>query len=85
MKLSVFIFATDEPIEPTVLAQAAKQRGFESLLVPEHTHIPVRGTGVKALEQGRCVSAPPTASPDEVLTELDQLAELVPRWSDAAA
>lgn len=35
------IFPTDYAIAPAVLAQAAEARGFESLFVPEHTHIPV--------------------------------------------
>ena len=36
----VLIFATDYSITPANLAQAAEARGFESLFVPEHTHIP---------------------------------------------
>jgi probable F420-dependent oxidoreductase len=40
MKLGVTIFATDESIAPADLARAAEERGFESLFVPEHTHIP---------------------------------------------
>jgi probable F420-dependent oxidoreductase len=40
VKLGVVIFATDETIAPTVVAEAAEERGFESLFVPEHTHIP---------------------------------------------
>ncbi len=34
-------FSTDEAIHPAELARAAEERGFESLLFPEHTHIPV--------------------------------------------
>jgi probable F420-dependent oxidoreductase len=40
MKLGVTIFATDETIAAADLARAAEERGFESLFVPEHTHIP---------------------------------------------
>ena len=40
MKLGIYIFATDETIGPAELARAAEERGFESLFVPEHTHIP---------------------------------------------
>ncbi len=34
------IFPTDYAISPVALAQALEARGFESLFVPEHTHIP---------------------------------------------
>jgi probable F420-dependent oxidoreductase len=40
MKLGVAIFATDETIDVPQLAVAAEQRGFESLFLPEPTHIP---------------------------------------------
>jgi len=40
MKLGVTIFATDQAIAPHQLARAAEERGFASLYVPEHTHIP---------------------------------------------
>jgi probable F420-dependent oxidoreductase len=36
----VFMFATDYSIQPIDLARAAEERGFESLFIPEHTHIP---------------------------------------------
>jgi probable F420-dependent oxidoreductase len=36
----VFIFATDETIGPIEVARACEERGFESLFLPEHTHIP---------------------------------------------
>jgi probable F420-dependent oxidoreductase len=38
--LGVTIFATDKSIQPVELARAVEERGFESLFVPEHTHIP---------------------------------------------
>lgn len=41
MELGVFIFATDYSIETGELATALEERGFESLFLPEHTHIPV--------------------------------------------
>jgi len=34
-------FATDEAIEPGEMARMVEERGFESLFVAEHTHIPV--------------------------------------------
>ena len=40
MKLGVFIFATDYAMGVDEVAKAAEDRGFESLFVPEHTHIP---------------------------------------------
>ena len=36
----VLIFATDYSVQPAVLARALEERGFESLFLPEHTHIP---------------------------------------------
>ena len=41
MKYGVFIFATDLAMDPAELAVAAEERGFESLFVPEHVHMPV--------------------------------------------
>ncbi len=40
MHIGVMIFATDYSIRTDELAIALEERGFESLLVPEHTHIP---------------------------------------------
>lgn len=40
MKYGVMMFSTDYAIHPAELARAAEERGFESLLFPEHTHIP---------------------------------------------
>jgi probable F420-dependent oxidoreductase len=40
MHLALAIFATDESIAPGELARWAEELGFESLLFPEHTHIP---------------------------------------------
>jgi probable F420-dependent oxidoreductase len=37
----VTYFPTDEAIEPAELARMAEERGFESVFVTEHTHIPV--------------------------------------------
>jgi probable F420-dependent oxidoreductase len=41
MHISVAYFPTDYGIDIRELARAAEERGFESLLLPEHTHIPV--------------------------------------------
>ena len=40
MHLGVMIFATDFSIRMDELAVEVEDRGFESLFVPEHTHIP---------------------------------------------
>ncbi len=41
MRIGVFYFPTDYGIEAGELARALEDRGFESLFVCEHTHIPV--------------------------------------------
>jgi probable F420-dependent oxidoreductase len=41
MDFGVAYFPTDESIEPALLARMAEERGFESVFVTEHTHIPV--------------------------------------------
>ena len=40
MQIGVFIFATDYSIRMDDLGAALEERGFESLFLPEHTHIP---------------------------------------------
>lgn len=40
MDIGVYIFPTDQTLQPTALAKAAEDRGFESLWFPEHSHIP---------------------------------------------
>ncbi len=41
MKFGITIFATDEAIAVHDLARAVEDRGFDSLFLPEHSHIPV--------------------------------------------
>ena len=41
MKVGINIFTTEYSIQPAELAIAAEERGIESLLVSEHSHIPV--------------------------------------------
>jgi probable F420-dependent oxidoreductase len=49
VNFGVAYFPTDESIEPAVLARMAEERGFESVFVTEHTHIPAeRGTAYPA-------------------------------------
>ena len=40
MQLGVTMFLTDQSFGPVELARSAEERGFSSLWVPEHTHIP---------------------------------------------
>ena len=40
MRVGVFYFPTDYGIEAGELARALEERGFDSLFVCEHTHIP---------------------------------------------
>jgi probable F420-dependent oxidoreductase len=40
MKFGISTFVNDDSIDPVSLARAVEQRGFESLVVTEHTHIP---------------------------------------------
>ena len=41
MRLGVTMFATDQSMDVVELAREAEARGFDSLYLPEHTHIPV--------------------------------------------
>lgn len=41
MKFGVSTFVTDQGIGPAALGRAVEERGFDSLLIAEHTHIPV--------------------------------------------
>jgi probable F420-dependent oxidoreductase len=40
MRYGLTVFATDVSIDVVELARAAEERGFDSLWLPEHTHIP---------------------------------------------
>ena len=42
MKFGISTFVTDEGIRPDVLGAALEERGFDSLFLAEHSHIPVR-------------------------------------------
>jgi probable F420-dependent oxidoreductase len=41
MRYGVSTFATDEGMQPVALGKALEERGFDSLFLAEHTHIPV--------------------------------------------
>jgi probable F420-dependent oxidoreductase len=40
MRAGIMSMITDEGVTPTDLGRAAEERGFDSLFVPEHSHIP---------------------------------------------
>ena len=42
MRYGVMMFPADFAIGVADLARAVEERGFESLFLPEHTHIPVK-------------------------------------------
>jgi len=42
MDFGVMMLITDFSLDAASVAKAAEERGFESLFVPEHTHVPVR-------------------------------------------
>jgi probable F420-dependent oxidoreductase len=41
MRFGLYIFPTDQTMGPGEVARAAEDRGFEALIFPEHTHIPL--------------------------------------------
>jgi probable F420-dependent oxidoreductase len=59
MRNGIVLFTSDRGITPAALAKAAEERGFDTIYVPEHTHIPVRrtaahpGTGDETLPDDR--------------------------------
>ena len=40
MQFGAYMFSTDYSMPPDELARLLEDRGFESMWVPEHTHIP---------------------------------------------
>src|SRR5215510_14957196 len=57
MKIGVTMFLSDITASPVFLATEAEARGFDSVYVPEHTHIPVSRltpppTGDEVLDEG---------------------------------
>lgn len=68
MRFGVTIFATDRSIPIVELARAAEERGFDSIWIPEHTHIPTSRR-----------TPPPTGDaelPEEYKRSLDPLVAL---------
>jgi probable F420-dependent oxidoreductase len=52
VRLGVTAFLTDRAMAPAHLARAAEDRGFHSLYLPEHTHLPVSADTPPALVEG---------------------------------
>jgi probable F420-dependent oxidoreductase len=52
VKLGITAFLTDKTIGPAQLARAAEERGFHSLYLPEHTHLPVAADTPPSLVEG---------------------------------
>lgn len=52
MQLGITCFLTDRDMAPADLARAAEERGFASLYLPEHTHLPVRADTPPSLVEG---------------------------------
>ena len=52
MRLGITAALTDRDLAPATLAVAVEERGFDSLWLPEHTHLPVREDTPPALVEG---------------------------------
>jgi probable F420-dependent oxidoreductase len=55
MHLGITAFLSDQAMAPVELARAVEDRGFHSLYLPEHTHLPVRADTPPALVEGVAV------------------------------
>jgi len=59
MRNGLVLFSSDRGITPAGFAEAGEERGFDTIYVPEHTHIPVKrtaahpGTGDETLPDDR--------------------------------
>jgi probable F420-dependent oxidoreductase len=52
MRIGITAFLTDLSMPPGALAHAVEERGFYSLYLPEHTHLPVRESDPPSLVEG---------------------------------
>ncbi len=52
MRLGITAFLTDRDMAPAALAGVVEELGFDSLYLPEHTHLPVRADVPPALVEG---------------------------------
>jgi len=70
MHIGISIFATDTTLQPVALGRAVEERGFESLWLPEHSHIPTS----RVTPWGGAAGAPPL--PDVYWRTHDQFVAL---------
>jgi probable F420-dependent oxidoreductase len=52
VRLGITAALTDRDLSPAALAVAVEERGFDSMWLPEHTHLPVREATPPALVEG---------------------------------
>jgi probable F420-dependent oxidoreductase len=52
MRLGITASLTDRDMRPAALARAAEERAFDSLFLPEHTHLPLRADQPPGLVDG---------------------------------
>jgi probable F420-dependent oxidoreductase len=52
MRLGITAFLTDRDVRPGLLARSVEDHGFDSLYLPEHTHLPIRNDVPPALVEG---------------------------------
>jgi probable F420-dependent oxidoreductase len=52
VRIGITAFLTDRDMTPAELGRAVEERGFDSLYLPEHTHLPVRADTPPALVEG---------------------------------
>lgn len=52
MRIGITAFLTDRHLAPAALARAVEARGFDSLYLPEHTHLPLRAGEPPSLVEG---------------------------------
>lgn len=68
MRLGITAFLTDRSLDPGTFARAVEERGFDSLYLPEHTHLPVRADVPPAVVEG--------VEPDDYRRGIDPLVGL---------
>jgi alkanesulfonate monooxygenase SsuD/methylene tetrahydromethanopterin reductase-like flavin-dependent oxidoreductase (luciferase family) len=60
MQIGITIFATDLSMDPVELAVEVEARGFHSLYVPEHTHIPTSRRTAGTRRRWRATASTPS-------------------------
>ena len=62
VRLGITAALTDVDLAPAVLAAAVEELGFDSLYLPEHTHLPVRGGHAARHSSAACASTTTSAA-----------------------